>query len=300
MPPPEPSDASGCCPCGIFTLVPLTLLLLGGIIAAATLGEGTVQLALAACNSEAYPRKALALMSGSSFCAYEIQEGTCHSKSRGSHPCASYSSCVKVPPPNGSFTDALIATGAQSDRAATVQVAVVFAAVFILIAVSCCCGPNLKFLMAGFVPWASIASSINLLVADGPVKGTAAAWAGSGEPLAGACDYNATVTLYSDSELRTASGGVGVAFWLLLVSIPSCACCISCCNSCCCPTDESEVTEGQAAAAEAAEASTHVRSGSTQTTVTVRNAASSAQAAQEARGTAAAVEDVQPRNVWVL
>ena len=254
-----------------------------------------MQLAYAACDSKAYPRKALALMSGSSFCAYEIQEGTCHSKSRGSHPCASYSSCVKVPPPNGSFTDALIATGAQSDRAARVQVAVVFAAVFFLIAVGFCCGPHSMVTMALFVPWASIASSINLLVADGPLKGTAAAWAGSGEPLAGACDYSATVKLYSDSKLRTASGGVGIAFWLLPVSILLRACCISCC----CPTDKSEMTEGQAAAAEAAEASTHV-SGSTQPTVTVRNAASSAQAAQEARGTAAAVEDVQPRYVWVL
>ena len=299
MPPPEPSNASAtpppepsiakCWSLVVIVLVPLTLLLLGGIIAAATLGEGTVQLALAACDSNAYPRKALALMSGSSFCAYEIHEGTCASRTR-TYKCDSYSSCVKVPPPNGSFTDALIATGAQSDRAATVQVAVVFAAVFFLIAVGFCCGPHSMVTMALFVPWASIASSINLLVADGPLKGTAAAWAGSGEPLAGACDYSATVKLYSDSKLRTASGGVGIAFWLLPVF---------CCIRGCCPTDESEMTEGQAAAAEAAEASTHV-SGSTQPTVTVRNAASSAQAAQEARGTAAAVEDVQPRYVWVL
>ena len=119
MPPPEPSDDSGC-PLGIFSLVPLTLC---GIIAAATLGEGTVQLALAACDSKAYPRKALALMSGSSFCAYEIHEGTCVSKSGSyTYKCDSWGSCVKVPPPSGNFTGALIATGAQSDRAATVQV----------------------------------------------------------------------------------------------------------------------------------------------------------------------------------
>lgn len=212
--------ASNVCLTIVF-LCPLILLSIGGILAASTLGEGTeiYMLVVAKCNSTD-SHEALALMSGSSFCAYNLSQSSCHSggKSSFSYACDTYSSCVKVPPPSGVFTDALIAAGARSDSAATVQVAAVFSAIIFPSAFL-----RLKFgewtkrtLLLYFLvilaPFAPIASSINLLLADGLLERAAAKWARSDE-LAGACGYQVPVKVLI-SEVRAASGAWGIGLWL--------------------------------------------------------------------------------------
>jgi hypothetical protein len=159
------------------------LLSVAGILTATTLGSGSVLAALV-CNAKvAGPHRAIALVHGSAFCDITISVHPC----RTYQLCESWSDCTSPPqaaPQPGIYnsTDALVAAGAQSDRAAEVQVAVVFAAaLFTSFVIPLLSSLRVKRVARVACALASAAVSFKLLEDSRLLESAASSWAASGE-----------------------------------------------------------------------------------------------------------------------
>jgi hypothetical protein len=205
-------------------LVSLLFLSSPGIMTATTLESDSVLAALVCMTEPPGPRRAIALVSGSAFCSITISLYPCK-KSRYSsvyYVCEDWGDCTtpQAAPQPGIYnsTDALVAAGAQSDRAAEVQVAVVFAATalafFVIPYLSSIPGKTVARVACAL---ASAAVSSKLLVDSRLLQSAASSWAVSGEaePLMN-CSYPIRNTV---DVLRPNSGIVGAASWMLALPI---------------------------------------------------------------------------------